>query len=64
MRPFLEFYICRAVCNNPQSQSTAESCAGISCSLLSLLILSVSSVLVVRRYRAGKTYQLELEQEM
>jgi len=37
---------------------------GVSCLVLSVLVLTVSSVLLARRYKQGKTYQLEIEKEI
>ena len=38
--------------------------SGLSCVVLSVLVLSVSSALLARRYRQGKTYQIEIDKEM
>ena len=37
---------------------------GLSCVVLSVLVLSVSSGLLARRYKQGKTYQIEIDKEM
>ena len=37
---------------------------GLSCVVLSVLVLTVSSGLLARRYKQGKTYQIEIDKEM
>merc|ERR1712115_757525 len=37
---------------------------GVSCILLSVVVVTVSTVLLARRYRQGKAYQLEIEKEI
>ena len=38
--------------------------SGLSCVVLSVLVLTVSSALLAKRYKQGKTYQIEIEKEM
>ena len=38
--------------------------SGLSCVVLSVLVLTVSSALLAKRYKQGKTYEIEIEKEM
>ena len=43
---------------------TLSTIPGLSCVVLSVLVLTVSSGLLARRYKQGKTYQIEIDKEM
>merc|ERR1711910_41250 len=48
----------------PTNNVSPHMLMGVSCLVLSVVVLTVSSVLLARRYRQGKTYQLEIEKEI
>jgi len=48
----------------PTGRFSPHMLMGLSCVVLSVLVLSVSSALLARRYRQGKTYQIEIDKEI
>jgi len=48
----------------PTSKFSPHMLMGLSCVVLSVLVLTVSSALLAKRYKQGKTYQIEIEKEI
>lgn len=48
----------------PANNISPHTLMGVSCIVLSVLVLTLSTGLLARRYRQGKTYQLEIEKEI
>merc|ERR1711953_325864 len=48
----------------PTNKFSPHVLMGLSCVVLSVLVLSVSTLLLARRYKQGKTYQIEIEKEI
>jgi len=48
----------------PTAKFSPHMLMGLSCVVLSVLVLSVSSGLLARRYKQGKTYQIEIDKEI
>jgi len=48
----------------PTGRFSPHVLMGLSCVVLSVLVLSVSTLLLARRYKQGKTYQIEIEKEI
>jgi len=48
----------------PTGRFSPHVLMGLSCVVLSVLVVSVSSALLARRYKQGKTYQIEIDKEI
>jgi len=48
----------------PTSKFSPHMLMGLSCVVLSVLVLTVSSALLAKRYKQGKTYEIEIEKEI
>merc|ERR1711976_20720 len=48
----------------PTGRFSPHMLMGLSCVVLSVLVLTVSSALLARRYKQGKTYQIEIDNEI